>query len=344
MKKIINTLIFSALVSLATLAQTTKNYKVPFSGADKRVQIFSGANILLVQSYNGTDVVIEAEAPTRDLPEEAQGLRIISAGASDNTGVGANVETEGNVLKIRIPKSKYFGNFLVKIPKGLSLSLKESGNAYGKWIITGIDGEVEATTSYSTLTIKDVSGPIVARGGYGKISVIFDKLNPTKPNSISASGSVDVSMPADSKTSVKLKSSYGDVFTDFELATVKTDEKTKSTESSKIKPASGQSIADLAADLTKDDNDDNDNSTRPAANRSTNASGFTVLSTNKNVRVPPVPPKLGNTSSWAAAYADDSDDDCNCKDGVVTGNINGGGVSLSLKSDHGNIYLRKRKQ
>ncbi|MFY7912993.1 MAG: hypothetical protein ACOVO2_25715, partial [Emticicia sp.] len=209
-----------ALITMNVFAQNKQStFKQSFSGADKRVLILSASNNLTVEGIAGTEVIIESDKQEREFPEEAQGLKIVSpGGAVDNTGIGASVQLEGNTLKIKLPKSKYYGNFVVKIPKDLSVSVKENGNAYGKWLITGMKGEVEAETSYSTLNIKNVSGPIVARGGYGKMYVEYDQLNQSRPNSISASGAVDITLPADTKANLKVQATYADFFTDFDIA------------------------------------------------------------------------------------------------------------------------------
>ena len=85
-------------------------------------------------------------------------------------------------------------------------------------------GEVEAETSYSTLNIKNVSGPIVARGGYGKIYVEYDQLNQSRPNSITASGAVDITLPADAKANLKVQATYADFFTDFDIVPAKVED------------------------------------------------------------------------------------------------------------------------
>jgi hypothetical protein len=325
MKKYSLFLSICVMAPMLSFAQNNKAYKGPFSGAEKRIHIYSGSNVLIVQGSDDGNVVIETDATNREMPEESQGLRVISAGAMDNTGVGANVTTEGNIMTIKIPKSRYFGNFIVKMPRAVSVMVKESGNSYGKWQISGLEGEVEATTSYSTLTIKDVKGPIVARGGYGKINVIFDKLNPSKPNSISASGAVDISLPPDTKASLKLKSQYGDVFTDFDIVPTKDDKTTKSS----VGKTEGKSVEDLLENVNNDNtilSKTFPQSGTPARATSINRSGT-----------------RGNENASGYTWASSSDNDCNCTDGTVIGNINGGGVVLSVKSDHGNVYVRKRK-
>lgn len=329
------TILISASILMASIAfgQDNKQYKTSLSGSNKKVQILSAANQLTVEGYSGSEVIIEMDGGNKAFPEEADGLRVISAGVVDNTGTGANVTTEENIMKIRLPKSRYFGNFKIKIPKTVPVNIKENGNAYGKWYIGGLDGEVEINTSYSTVNIKGVSGPIIARCGYGKISVVYDKLNPDKPNSISASGAVDVTLPEETKANLKLESTYGEIFTDFDL--VESSKSKKEDDNNDDKASKARATAERDA-------------TRTNNNVTVNVDGATITTK------PATAPKAtgytysvsGSGSSWnTAQYWDGkewkSSNDCNCNETSYT--INGGGVSLRLHSDHGNIYLRKKK-
>lgn len=321
------------LLSVGVFAQNKQNsFKQSFSGADKRVVILSASSNLTIEGITGTEVIVESDKQEKEFPDEAQGLKIVSpGGATDNTGIGANVQVEGNTLKIRLPKSKYYGNFVVKVPKDLSVSIKENGNSYGKWLITGMKGEVEAETSYSTLNIKNVSGPIVARGGYGKIYVEYDQLSQSRPNSISASGAVDITLPADTKANLKVQATYADFFTDFDITPVKVEDKSKGEKGEKgEKGDKGDKVENLA---------------KVEATSPTGQQTKTIKATGSVYAVEGFP------AQKTMAYADarwsnkqNYDADCNCYDTNATiGTINGGGVNLTIRSDHGNVYLRKKK-
>lgn len=321
------------LLSVGVFAQNKQNsFKQSFSGADKRIVILSASSNLTIEGIAGTEVIVESDKQEKEFPDEAQGLKIVSpGGATDNTGIGANVQVEGNTLKIRLPKSKYYGNFVVKVPKDLSVSIKENGNSYGKWLITGMKGEVEAETSYSTLNIKNVSGPIVARGGYGKIYVEYDQLSQSRPNSISASGAVDITLPADTKANLKVQATYADFFTDFDITPVKVEDKSKGEKGEKgEKGDKGDKVENLA---------------KVEATSPTGQQTKTIKATGSVYAVEGFP------AQKTMAYADarwsnkqNYDADCNCYDTNATiGTINGGGVNLTIRSDHGNVYLRKKK-
>lgn len=345
------------LLSFGVFAQNKQNsFKQSFSGADKRVVILSASNNLTIEGIAGTEVIIESDKQEREFPEEAQGLKIVSpGGATDNTGIGANVVLEGNTLRIKLPKSKYFGNFVVKVPKDLSVSLKENGNAYGKWLITGMKGEVEAETSYSTLNIKNVSGPIVARGGYGKMYIEYDQLNQSRPNSISASGAVDITLPADAKANLKVQATYADFFTDFDIMPTKVD----LTENNSKKNVWYTTYNNQTVYVNANGAYDRYGKKFPEADYNkiieSEASKKDKLVKGQSTDLVKDLAKVKEQTGKSFMSADDvvnqlgwkkntSSDDCNCPDdGSITGTINGGGVNIVIKSDHGNVYLRKMK-
>ncbi len=328
MKNIIKFLFLFAITQTAFSQNKSNTYKQSFSGADKKVIIASGSSSLIIEGTNGSEVIIESDKSETEFPEEAAGLKVVTGGTVDNTGIGANVTIEGNTMKMKIPKSKYFGNFTVKVPKDMAISLRESGNSYGKWQINGMKGEVEAETSFSTLNINNASGPIVARGGYGKIYVVYDKLDQSKPNSISAAGAVDITLPADSKANLKLKTSYAEVFTDFDIVAMKKDEKANAKNEKNENKSFGFASSPDVFVIDKE-------AKSIKSNTKSYYNGNVENTTAHGVNM-----SFGNGKS-SYSYATD---DCDCEDnGTTSGTINGGGVSFSVKSDHGNIYLRKKK-
>lgn len=99
----------------------------------------------------------------KELAKEAEGLRLVTGGVVDNTGVGASTEVDGNVLKTLIPKNRYTGVLTVKIPKSLDLTVIESQNwNEQKIIINDIAGEIELKTNNSRAYLNDITGPLVA--------------------------------------------------------------------------------------------------------------------------------------------------------------------------------------
>jgi hypothetical protein len=310
MKKVI--VVVLVCIAYATSFAQTKPYKVAFSGQGKKVQIVVQQASVNVQGVDGNEVTIEQTGENRkELPKEADGLRLITGGVVDNTGVGASAEVEGNILKINIPKNRYTGVLTIKVPKALDLTVIESQNwNEQKIVISDIAGEIELKTNNSKAYLNDITGPLVANTGHGKIFVVYSKLSQGSPSSISASGAIDVTLPADSKANLKVRSYYGDLFTDWDIAATKKE--TKSLASSGTKTIVGQTetndvtVAARAKVYTRNDDDRDERD---------------IFKRDQFVYV-------GSASS---------------KSDTFEGTINGGGVVIDLKSSNGNIYIRKKK-
>ncbi|GAB3511468.1 hypothetical protein GCM10027442_21340 [Emticicia fontis] len=297
----------------ATSFGQTKPYKVAFSGQGKKVQIAVQQASVTIQGVDGNEVSIEQTGENRkELPKEAEGLRLVTGGIVDNTGVGASAEIEGNVLKIIIPKNRYTGVLTIKIPKSLDLSVMESQNwGEQKIVISDIAGEIELKTNNSKAYLNDITGPLVANTGHGKIFVTYSKLAQSSPSSISASGAIDITLPTDAKANLKIRSYYGDLFTDWDIAATKKEN--KSVASSGAKTINGQ------GDKSSDDN------------VSVKVKGYARNDDDDNER------DIFKRDQFVYVASSGSKTDS------FEGTINGGGVVIDLKSSNGNIYIRKKK-
>ena len=336
------------LLTTTLFAQNSKPYKIKFSGKDKKVSILVFQNAIQVTGYDGDEVIIDAERNNSEgFPKEAEGLRMVSgSGIADNTGLGASAEQVGNVLKISVPKNKYFGNISIKVPREVAVSIRENENIWNnQWRISGLSGEIELKANHTTITLNDISGPLVCNAGWGKVKISYTSISQSAPHSITTYSPVDVTLPTDAKATLGLKSSFGDVFTDWELTPSKTEKKNEKAE----KPA-------VAVLKNNDDDDDNKEITgvgilvkdddevvlldkNGAANQkrvTTTVKKFATRTNGGPLNVRTYISSNANGDSWEVS---DGHKDPN----IVEGDINGGGVKLFITAMNGNIYLRKKK-
>ena len=320
MKKVIITMI-ACMLYANTFAQT-KPYKIAFSGQGKKVQVLVQQASVNIQGYDGSEVSIEQSGENRkELPKEADGLRLITGGIVDNTGLGASSEVEGNTLKITIPKNRYTGILTIKVPKNIDLSVAEvQGWSDQKITISDIGGEIELKTTNSRAYLNDITGPLVAHTGHGKIFITYSKLNQSSPSSINASGAIDITLPADAKANLKIRSYYGDLFTDWDIAAAKKEAKTVASSGTKT-----LSETNVSTTVNGNINISSDDENR--ARVSGFKSGTGQFSDDRLIEF------KNNQLAIASVGKSDSFD----------GTINGGGVVIDLKSSNGNIYIRKKK-
>ncbi|MBX2952539.1 MAG: hypothetical protein KF870_08535 [Leadbetterella sp.] len=241
MKKLI--LVSWALVAAHfSNAQEKKQYEVKnFKGV---VNITGPSSGLIIEGYAGTSVVIEAEGGEGKVPEKAAGLRMVTAGGLDNTGISATVEEvttkmvtsinekgeekeeDVRILSIHIPNTnRLFKNYVVKVPHGLTTRFRENTDGFwgrgGVLKIQSFQGELDVNCSGCNLDISGLSGNVIASNSFGGTTrVEFAKLDQEKITSINTDGELEVLLPANTKANLKMSAERGNVYTDFDLKAV----------------------------------------------------------------------------------------------------------------------------
>ena len=352
MLKISVSAVLAFLIASATFAQNSKPYKIKFSGKDKKVSILVFQNAIQVTGYDGDEVIIEAESNNnaKGFPKEAEGLRMVSgSGIADNTGLGASAEQVGNVLNITVPKNKYFGNISIKIPREVAVSIRENENIWNnQWKISGLSGEIELKAKHTSITLDDISGPLVCNAGWGKVKINYTSISQSAPHSITTFSPVDVTLPTDAKATLGLKSTFGDVFTDWEMTPSKVDKKKEKLEKSKDAISQNDDDDDygktiVGAGIIVKDNDEVVSTEKDGVG---NQRKVTTTVKKYSMRTNGEPGPQFNFRTFISSNSNgDSWDvsDGNKDSNTVEGDINGGGVKLFITAMNGNIYLRKKK-
>ncbi len=212
MKTIQKSLLIIILL-ITTTAITAQDYTRSLQGI-KTVKIGSATGIT-VKTHNNNQLLIKG-LEKRKAPEKAKGLKAVYAAGNDNTGLGVSIKKEGEILVIKNLKSIHSEDLEVYLPKNINVSI--NNYSIGDILIEGFSSEIEVRSNAGEIDIIEVTGPIVAKTSAGDIRVIFNNVNQTSPISlISSAGDVDVSLPKNTPANLSLKSSIGEVYTDFEL-------------------------------------------------------------------------------------------------------------------------------
>lgn len=242
MKKLfLTTLIIG--VSFWTQAQEIKNFEVKnFEGL---IRIKGPSNGLTIEGYKGKEVIISAEKMNYNMPAEANGLKLVTAGGLDNTGLavsanesvislvkgldanGKEIVVKQRVLDVSIPSdNKMYKSYTIKVPQKSDLSFSENNyykQSKGELIIDKLAGELEVKCYGCNLNVKNFEGNIIANNSLeAKMNIQFTNLDETKVSSINAFGNVDITMPSSTKAYLALNTHNGNVFTDFDLKKVET--------------------------------------------------------------------------------------------------------------------------
>jgi hypothetical protein len=166
---------------------------------------------ITVKTHAGKDVIVESTGSTARRRDEknAEGLRRI-----DLPFGGFNIEEEDNVITIHGSVSMG-GNLVVTVPADTSLQLRST---QGSVSVEGVRGEIEVNSTNGKIDLVNVAGTVVASTTNGAIRASMDRVDAAKPISFSSTnGSVEVTLPADLKATLKMRSYHGSIWTDFDM-------------------------------------------------------------------------------------------------------------------------------
>jgi hypothetical protein len=158
--------------------------------------------------------------------DKAAGLKKIPLTTS-----GLTVEEDNNHVTVETESWRRGYDIDLKVPVGSSLKLETTN--LGEIRVDNVSGEIEVENTNGPITLQNVSGTVIASTTNGDIEAVLTRLAPDKPMSFATfNGDVDLTLPADAKASLRLKSQEGDVYSDFDLALkaapVKTEESGRS--------------------------------------------------------------------------------------------------------------------
>jgi hypothetical protein len=129
---------------------------------------------------------------------------------------GVNIEEDHNVVTISSGAMDGGGDLVIETPANSNLQLKTMNG--GAIEVTGVNGDHEIENMNGSISLTNVSGSVVAHTMNGTITASLDHISGNKPMSFtSLNGKVDVSLPADTKARLRLKSDNGSIFSDFDV-------------------------------------------------------------------------------------------------------------------------------
>lgn len=337
MKKI--TIIASALLLTVAQAFAQKEFKVAKSGGKL---VINNVSKLDVEGYDGKDIIFLATSKQENTDDpRAAGLSPLSNVGFDNTGIGISV-TEKENLTIVSPIEREL-SLKVKLPKNVALSFKTTGFGNGDSTVialSNIQSEIDASTQYEHVSLKNVTGPISLKTLYGNIE---GKLTPSFKGPISlvsVYGFIDVTVPDNTKADMSINTTYETLYAAKDLKLVM--DETPRKESSSFPSISGLASGRNAQVITID-------GTRAAVAPQIKGTGSTttvdVLTSTTTSGKPAQAKSKASTVTGDLAFAYTIDAPISTifssRGTTVNGKLNGGGEKVILKSTYGKIYLRK---
>ncbi|OGD21242.1 MAG: hypothetical protein A2Y70_06150 [Candidatus Aminicenantes bacterium RBG_13_64_14] len=129
---------------------------------------------------------------------------------------GLEVEEENNVVQINTQSWKAATDLVIQVPVATSLEVRSTMD--GAVIVEGVSGEIDINNINGPVTLKNVSGNTLVHTVNGNIEVTLARVAADKPLSFSTmNGDIDVTLPADVKANLKMKSEQGEIYSDFDI-------------------------------------------------------------------------------------------------------------------------------
>jgi hypothetical protein len=222
MKRVL--LVCLAAAGVAAWAQdaSPERVTVPFSDPSRpkmvKVSLLNGG--ITVKAYNGKEVIVEARGRDGEhgrgrhrpeAPEGTAGMRRI-----DINNPGLQVEESENTVVIGVSSINRNSELSIQVPVDTSLRLRSVNG--GNINVEGVSGDLDVDNTNGEVTVSHVSGSVVAHALNGRVLVSLDRVTPNKSMSFSSlNGNVDVTLPADVKANVKMKTDNGEIYSDFDV-------------------------------------------------------------------------------------------------------------------------------
>lgn len=233
MQKTAPALIIAALVLMgvgSAFAQDEAVDKVVVELTDPGEPIYLEVSLvnggISVSGYDGDEVIIEAISGMKKLDRSRErsqskisGLKRIPVNSSSLT-----VEEFENKIEISTDSQTHPVDLKIMVPKRASLNLGCVN--HGDLSVENVIGDLEISNVNGAVTLLNIDGSVVASCQNENLIVTFTGINPAKDMSFSSfNGDVDVTFPTGLKAKVKLKTTRGEMYTDFDVKEVKGAEK-----------------------------------------------------------------------------------------------------------------------
>jgi hypothetical protein len=208
------------LAAAAACAQQGDRFVIPLSAPGQPVEVHVSlvyGSISVEAHGNAGEVVLEArpEDEDGDRGEESggrrQGMRRLP-----NRSLGLAVEEQNNVVKVSMDGAPRSAVIRLLVPRKASLKLSTVND--GDIAVRGIDGDLELQNTNGDVSALDVSGAVVAHTVNGEVKVTLGRVDPKAAMAFSTlNGDVDVTVPADTRASLRMRSDNGEIYSDFDV-------------------------------------------------------------------------------------------------------------------------------
>ncbi len=188
---------------------------VPLTDANRpvsmSVHLLSGS--VTIRGYSGREVLVDAKGASNSHESSSanhDGMHRIDGGGSD-----LSIESDNNKVTI----SSHFGrgsDVTIQTPVNTSVNVRVLSG--GQILIEGVSGELEAQNLNGAVVMHNVSGSVVAHSLNGAVTVTMASVKSGSPMSFtSLNGNIDVTLPGNVAADFSMKTSHGEIYSDFDV-------------------------------------------------------------------------------------------------------------------------------
>ncbi len=213
-RNLLAVLIFSFL-TIPAIAQNTIEVPLTDPGQSGTLSINAMfSDEITVRSHNQQNVIINYSGDgIREDESEAMknGMKRISGG-----GMGLEVVEDNNEVEISTgPFPTDDLEMTVYVPRNFSIKLN---TVQGDVSVFGVEGELEISAVNGDIELGDINGTVLVNSVNGDMNVDFNSITPGSPMSFTGvNGDMEIAFPADAKFTAKMKTEWGDVYTNFDM-------------------------------------------------------------------------------------------------------------------------------
>jgi len=208
-------LLCAGAVALPQAQQSGDAVTLAFSDPNRpgtvRVGMHSGG--IIVKGGNRKDVAVTsrgAEDTSRRRTPAPPGLTRLNQSAS------LTITEENNVVSVQSGSMNRQVDVEVQAPTRVNLNLSAHNN--GDILVENTDGDMEVTNHNGAISLTNVAGSVVANTHNGDVRVTLTRITSEKAMAFASfNGDVDITLPANAKANLKLRSDNGEIFTDFDV-------------------------------------------------------------------------------------------------------------------------------
>jgi hypothetical protein len=225
-------LIAAAALCGAPLLAAPERLTVPLSDAAKpaKLEVSLVMGSIEVVAGKGGQVVIDATAGRGDERDHVHDPRPAIAGrAGDKPAKGRSnlrripndsyeLSAEERANRVVVVTDSWARSITLRIEVPAESSVVLSTVNDGELMVAGLGGELELHNTNGGITVRDARGPVSANTVNGDITIAFGRAMAAAPMAFSTlNGDVDLTLPAEAKFDVRLKSENGDIYSDFDI-------------------------------------------------------------------------------------------------------------------------------